>query len=179
MRIDAYSHREIDAGALGWGVSSDDVDHAIADLDPTMTAINAGIGACPQMAAADAQLWARAYIRWEAIKSDWAYDKQGSVAPGPVYGTGILARVQQSNNDATLYQGKLATACPALAPPVLNPLGGGGGANPTPPKPPDGGMSTLELLAILAAIAGGVYVVSKTGLPRVFGVFGGRRGRKA
>jgi hypothetical protein len=175
MRLDAYSHRDIDAaaGALGWGVSSEDVDNAIADLDPTMTAINAGVSACAQMAAADAQLWARAYIRWEQVKSDWAYDKQGSVAPGPVYGTGILARVQTSNNDATLYQGKLAAACPNLAPPAPNPLGGGGGANPTPPPSPTGGLSTLELVAIIAAIAGGVYVVSKTGLPRVFG------GRKA
>jgi hypothetical protein len=168
-----YSHREIDAGALGWGVSSEDVDNAIADLDPTMTALEAGIGACSSMTAADVQVWGRAYLRWQQVKSDWAYDKQGSVGPGPVYGTGILARVQTSNNDATLYQGKLALACPALAPPVPNPLGGGGGANKTPPPKPDEGMSTLELLAILAAIAGGVYVVSKTGLPRVFG---GRKG---
>jgi hypothetical protein len=174
MRLDPYSHRNLSEAGSTWygGISADDVDNAIADLDPTMTAINAGIGACPQMAAADVQLWTRAYIKWEQVKSDWAYDKQGSVAPGPVYGTAVLARVQASNNDATLFQGKLKVACPALAPPPPNPLGGGGGAEPTPPKPP-GTPGTGTLVVVGLAIVAGLVVVSKTGLPRVFG---GRKG---
>jgi hypothetical protein len=173
VRNDPYSHRisdEAGDSSTGWGVSSDQVDNAIADLDPTMTAIDSGIGACSAMAATDVALWKQAYLRWQSVKSDWAYDKQGSVAPGPVYGGAILARVQASNNDATQYQGKLAAACPNLAPPAPNPLGGGGGAQPTPPASPDGGgIGTVGWVVIGLGILAGVYVVSRTGLPRVFG----------
>jgi hypothetical protein len=172
VRNDPYSHRHSDEAGTTWygGISADDVDHAIADLDPTMTALDSGIAACSAMASTDVGLWKQAYLRWQEIKSDWAYDKQGSVAPGPVYGGAILARVQASNNDATAYQGKLHLACANLAPPPPNPLGGGGGAQPTPPEPPPGGgIGTVGWIVIGLGIAAGVYVVSKTGLPRVFG----------
>lgn len=171
MRLDPYSHRVSDeAGAWGWGYSSEQVDGAIADLDPFMAAINAGVDACAAVSPTDRTLWGQAYQRWQAVKQDWAFDKGGSIAPGPVYGASILARVQQSNDDATTYQAILARACPNLAPPAPNPLLGGGGANPQPPVPPDGdGIATaLKWGAILAAVAVGAYVITQTGVPRLF-----------
>jgi hypothetical protein len=111
-----------------------DVDLAISTLDPSMTAINAGVAACPGMAATDVSAWNAAYQRWNQIKSDWELDKEGSIAPGPVYGEQIMARIQQSQNDANTYQAKLAQACPSVAPPKppslalpSSPGGGGGG----------------------------------------------------
>jgi len=107
-------------GQHGLGVWQEDVDNAITVHDADMVAINAAIGECAAMAPGDVQAWTAAYEKWQKVKSDWAFDKTGSIAPGPVYGTGILARVQDSTNDATTYWGKLRLACPPLAPPAPN-----------------------------------------------------------
>jgi hypothetical protein len=161
----------------GYGISSQDVDGAIADLDPTMTSVNAGVAACAALTQADAAAWTAAYQRWQQVKSDWAFDKQGSIAPGPVYGTGIMVRIQASGNDADTFDAKLKVACPALAPPPPNPLPGGGGANPSPPS---SGGNALDVgggllgaiptwIVLAGAVAGGVY------LGRKYKWFGGKK----
>ena len=146
---------------FGLGVWADDVDAAIAELDPYMVSINSGVGACTTMAASDAQLWATAYETWQKVKSDWAFDKAGSVAPGPVYGSSILARVQSSNNDAGTFQAKLASACKSLAPPAPPPTTGTGGNSQTPSLTDD----LKNVGAVLGKIAVGGVVL--------YGVFKG------
>jgi hypothetical protein len=111
------------AGLQGLGVWASTVDARIGELDPSMTSLNAAVGACTTMAAADVALWNQAYQRWQKVKSDWAFDKQGSITPGPVYGDQILAQVQLSRNDYVTTQGKVAQACAQLAPPAINPVG--------------------------------------------------------
>jgi hypothetical protein len=123
-----YGGRPVAGFGLGVPWASD-VDSDIADLDPSMVSLNTGIMACPQMAASDATLWAQAFERWQQLKSDWAFDKQGSWTPGPVYGPGIEARIQLSRNDYVTFQGKLAQACANLAPPTIDPTGSKGESN--------------------------------------------------
>jgi hypothetical protein len=138
-------------GSFGLGVFADEVDAHIAVLDPIMVAINTGIAACSAMAATDVTAWAAAYEKWQQVKSDWEFDKEGSLAPGPFYGSGILARVQLSTNDAVTYQGKLASACANLAP-----------AAPSPTLTNPGSASTIveDVKAVGKVIAG----VAVTGL---------------
>jgi len=113
----AYAGRKVH----GLGVWADDVDNDIALLDPFMVSLNASVTSCADMAASDVKIWEQAYVRWQKVKSDWAFDKQGSIAPGPVYGAGIEARLQLSRNDYVTFQGKVAriASCAASVPPVI------------------------------------------------------------
>lgn len=160
----------VGAGAV-W---ASDVDKAIADLDPNMSALNAAINACASFPTTAA--WNAAYANWQQVKSDWTFDKAGSIAPGPVYGDGILSRVQLSTNDYGTYQAALKqfvasnpTACssvviPPVIAPIVNPDKDHGGENK---DWGDQAAQAAKAVGILFLVGVGAYalytVVSVTG----------------
>jgi hypothetical protein len=81
-----------------------EVDSAIALLDGTMSAIQAQSGT---LNPTDLSTWNAQYASWQLVKSDWAFDKNGSVLPGPIYGGGIMARVQAAQAQAVIYSAKI------------------------------------------------------------------------
>jgi hypothetical protein len=150
----------VGAGAV-W---QSDVDGAIATLDPIMVALNSGIlnPACKNMTTANVALWNAAYAKWQKVKNDWEFDKAGSSAPGPIYGGGILARVQLSTNDAVTFQGLLNAACPTQGVPtpinpVVNPDAHGGGSNPNAPDWGDQIAQGAKAVGVLFLVGVGAY----------------------
>lgn len=141
---------------------SSDVDAAIDTLDPAMAALNTAITACSAMTPIDAQGWADAYTRWQAVKNDWAADKDKAIYPGPYYGSGIIARVQLSTDDAITYQAKVAIACPKTAPPPVAPIVNQ--STPSAPgyRPPDWGDQIAQgakAIGVLALVGVGAYAL--------------------
>jgi hypothetical protein len=136
------------------------VDAAIADLDGNMTDLNAAISACSAFPTTNS--WNTAYANWQKVKSDWAFDKAGSVAPGPVYGSGILARVQSSTDDYGTFQAAMTqfkasnpNACASvIVPPKINPI-----VNPDKDHGGDAGKDWGDQAAQAAKAVGVLFLV--------------------
>jgi hypothetical protein len=154
--------------SVGAGVWATDVDAAIATLDPSMTSLNTAMGLCTAVSTANQTLWQAAYAKWQQVKSDWLFDQSGSVAPGPVYGTAILQRVQESTNDYATFQSIAAQACPpssgGAVPPPISPIvnPGGGGNKLGVPDWGDQVVQATKAVGILALVGVGAYALYKT-----------------
>jgi hypothetical protein len=86
---------------------ANEVDNAIALLDPTVESINSQTNV---LNGVDQSTWGGVYTNWQGVKNDWTFDKNGSLLPGPVYGSGIMARVQATQAQCNVYAAKIKAA---------------------------------------------------------------------
>jgi hypothetical protein len=146
-----------------------DVRDAKLRIDPQMASTRGDVKACAQLSAADKDAFEAFYLSWRRFYCDNSSGQCSEPYAPLLFGSG--GQVDDADAfESQLYawQVKVKSAgCAQATPPVMP---------PTPGWPGAGQVSDTAKWATIGILAlAGVYVVSKTGLPKLFGTTKGRR----